>query len=246
MPSSFRVLYLIIARGGSKGVPRKNLRAIGGKSLIAYKAIAARNAKSCSRLIVSSEDEEIIEEAKRYGAESLFVRPAELASDTAGSAEVILHAMEWMEKHEGQSYDAIMLLEPASPFATADYFDRAVTMMQEKEANLVVGVRETEVSSIFVGTMGTDGSIAEIVNKITNVKGLRRQDQPKEVTMNGAFYLINWEFFKRQRMIYADTENSYGIMMPEAYSLEIETPLDLAYGEFLVEHKYIDISPWEL
>ena len=242
---SHTVLYLITARGGSKGVPRKNLQTIGGKSLIAYKAAAAHKSQSCSRLIISSDDQEIIDEARRCGVEAPFIRPAELASDTATSADVVLHAMEWIEKNEGRTYDAVMLLEPSSPFATAQHFDAAVEMMRRTKASLVVGMRETEVSSHFVGTLAKDGSIGGIVDKMHALKALRRQDQETEVTMNGALYLMDWQHFKRTRTIYADPKTSYGMVMPKAYSLEIETKLDLLYGEFLMQHHQVDRKEWE-
>ena len=108
----------MVGRGGSKGLPGKNLRRIGGKSLVAFKAIAAKKSHCCSRLVVSSDSIDIQEEARRHGAEVLFDRPADLASDTASSSDVVLHAMDWIERNEGRRYDAVMLLEPSSPFAT--------------------------------------------------------------------------------------------------------------------------------
>jgi len=241
--NGFSVLYLIVARGQSKGVPRKNLAQIAGRSLIAYKAIAAKKAASCTRLIISSDDAEMQAEAKRFGAEVPFTRPAELASDTATSEAVVLHAMEWA-RAQGQTYDAIMLLEPSSPFATAAHFDDAVELMRKKQASIVVGMRETEVSTHFIGAMDSDGNIGGIVKKINALRHLRRQDQPQEVTMNGAFYLIDWKYFEQARKIYADEQKSYGILMPPEYSLEIETPADLAFGQFMAEHKLIDLTPW--
>src|SRR5690242_15625957 len=95
-----QVLFLLVGRGGSKGLPGKNLCEIGGLSLIGYKAKAALQSRHCSRLIVSSDSAEIRDEAMRHGAEMLFERPAELATDTASSNDVILHAMDWIETHE--------------------------------------------------------------------------------------------------------------------------------------------------
>jgi CMP-N,N'-diacetyllegionaminic acid synthase len=241
-PSS--ILFLITARGGSKGLPGKNLREIAGLSLVGYKARSARRSRHCARLIISTDSPEIQAEARRHGAEAPFLRPAELASDTASSADVVLHAMEWLEREEGRRYDAIMLLEPSSPFARADHYDAAVALFQERRANLVVGVRETEVSSVFVGPLGADGSIASIVGKVKARTALRRQEQAREVTMNGALYLLRWEWFARSRRIYGDEAGSYGILMDRPHSLEIETPMDLAWGQFLVEQGLVDLSHW--
>jgi CMP-N,N'-diacetyllegionaminic acid synthase len=239
------ILFLLVGRGGSKGLPGKNLREIGGLSLTGYKARAAVKSRYCSRLIVSSDSPEIQAEAKRHGAEVLFSRPAELASDTASSNDVVLHAMDWIETHEGRRYDAVMLLEPSSPFARPEHFDEAVELFIARNASLVVGMRETEVSSIFVGPLGSDGSIGSIVNKMLTTPALRRQDQPPEVTMNGALYLIGWDAMRKHRKIYADPAASYGILMDRLHSIEIETAADLAYASYVVEHGMLDASPWQ-
>ncbi len=245
MADALQVLFLLVGRGGSKGLPGKNLRQVGGLSLIGYKARSARRSQFCSRLIVSSDSAEIQEEARRFGAEVPFTRPAELASDTATSSDVVLHAMDWIETNEGRSYDAIMLLEPSSPFARADHYDAAAKLFAERDAELVVGMRETEVSSIFVGRLGPDGSISTIVEQMLQAPALRRQDQAPEVTMNGALYLIGWQAMRKHRTIYATPGRSYGVMMDRAHSIEIETAADLAYASYAIEHKLIDPAPWQ-
>lgn len=244
MTASIEILFLLVGRGGSKGLPGKNLREIGGLSLIGYKAISARHSRYCTRLIVSSDSAEIQAEAKRHGAEVLFSRPAELATDTASSNDVLLHAMDWIETHERRRYDAIMLLEPSSPFARADHYDAAADLFTAQNASLVVGLREAEVPSVFVGPLGKDGSIGAIVQKMLTAPALRRQDQAPEVTMNGALYLIGWEAMRRHRKIYADPPASYGILMDRLHSIEIENAADLAYATYVVERGMLDASPW--
>ena len=244
MANSAEILFLLVGRGGSKGLPGKNLREIGGLSLIGYKARSARQSRYCSRLIVSSDSEEIRAEAKRHGAEVLFSRPAELATDTASSNDVILHAMDWIKAHEGRRYHAIMVLEPSSPFARSEHYDRAVDLFMARHAALVVGLRATEVASVFVGPLGKDGSISAIVDKMLTTPALRRQDQAPEVTMNGALYLIGWDAMRRNRKVYADPAASYGILMDRLHSIEIETAADLAYAAYVVERRMLDTSPW--
>ncbi|KJC56279.1 hypothetical protein UP10_35265 [Bradyrhizobium sp. LTSPM299] len=244
MAETAQILFLLVGRGGSKGLPGKNLREIGGLSLIGYKAKSALQSRYCSRLIVSSDSAEIRNEAVRHGAEMLFERPAELATDTASSNDVVLHAMDWIEAHEGRRYDAIMLLEPSSPFARPEHFDEAIELFLVRKASLVVGMRETEVSSIFVGTLGADGSIGGIVDRMLKTPAQRRQDQPIEVTMNGALYLVGWDAMRKHRKIYADPAASYGIMMDRMHSIEIESAADLAYASYVIEHGMLDASPW--
>jgi CMP-N-acetylneuraminic acid synthetase len=244
MANSTQILFLLVGRGGSKGLPGKNLREIDGLSLIGYKARAALQSRYCTRLIVSSDSDEIRDEAMRHGAEMLFERPAELATDTASSNDVVLHAMDWIEAHEGRRYDAVMLLEPSSPFARPEHFDKAVELFVTRKASLVVGMRETEVATLFVGTLGSDGSIGGIVDKMLRTPAQRRQDQAPEVTMNGALYLVGWEAMRKHRRIYADPSGSYGILMDRLHSIEIESAADLAYASYVIEHGMLDASPW--
>ncbi len=238
------ILHLIVARGGSKGIPGKNLRQLSGISLVGFKAIAARKSRHCSRLIISTDSRAIQEDAARYGVEVPFTRPGELATDTAATEDVILHAIDHIERHEHRSYDAIMLLEPSAPFARAVDLDAAVELMQRKQANLVVGIKEVTVASIFIGAMDPESRITSIIDKVAMLESVRRQDLPQEVTLNGALYLIRWDYFKRHRHRYRDRLNSYGLTMPWNYSIELDEPMDLAFAEFLIERGYIDLSFW--
>lgn len=242
---NFKVLFLIVARGGSKSIPKKNLLHINGISLVGYKAISARKCKYCNRLIVSSDSPEIQDDARKYGAEVPFTRPDHLASDTASSDDVIVHAMNYIETQTDEKYDAVMLLEPSSPFATHEHYEQAVEFMLEKEANFVVGMREVEINSVFHGTLDAHGRITQIIDKLQGLEKQRRQDVPQEYTMNGALYLMKWGFFKENRRRYCDRENSYGIVMPREYSLEIDSPMDFAMAQFLVEKGYVDPCYWE-
>lgn len=244
MSEAPRILFLIAARGGSKGVPGKNLKTVGGLSLLGYKARSAQACAGCTRLILSTDSEDIQTEGRRLGVEVPFTRPAQLASDDAPSDGVVAHAMDWVEESEGRPYDAVMLLEPASPFATAAHYDEAIALFFERDADLVVGLKELETYSVFTGALAETGSIATIVEQMHTAAGLRRQDQPVEVTMNGTFYLIRWEAFRRTGKIYGDAAGSYGVLMDRWHSIEIETPEDLALADFAVTQGYLDTAPW--
>ncbi|HEY6805825.1 MAG TPA: acylneuraminate cytidylyltransferase family protein [Pyrinomonadaceae bacterium] len=237
------ILFLITARGGSKSVPKKNLSKIGGVSLIGFKAISALRSKYCSRLIISSDDQEIQQDAASYGVEVPFTRPAELATDTASSFDVIRHAMDWIEANTDEKYDAIMLLEPSAPFATSVDFNNAVEMMIEKNANAVIGMREMEINSLFVGELDEQGRMTQIIDQMKQ-RYLRRQDTKPEYTMNGALYLFKWDLFKEHHTMYVDRENTYGYIMDREHSIEIDEPIDLQWAEFLVERGVIDMSYW--
>jgi CMP-N-acetylneuraminic acid synthetase len=239
-----RILFLIVARGGSKGVPRKNLREIAGLSLVGFKALAATRSSSCTRLVLSSEDEEILAEGRRHGAETPFVRPAHLATDEAGSDQVVLHAMDVVEDEEGRAYDAVMLLEPSSPFATPEHLDQAVDLFVRRRASLVVGMREVKVHSRFTGPLRDDGRADRIVGKFARRAGRRRQDMGKEYTMNGALYLVDWSTMRRTGRIYGDPERTYALVMDDVHSVEIDSPFDLELARFVADSGALDLAPW--
>ena len=240
-----KVLYLITARGGSKSVPGKNLRRVAGISLVGFKAISAQRSKYCSRLIISTDSPEIQEDARSYGVDVPFTRPAELATDTASSLDVIAHAMEWVENETDETYEAVMLLEPSSPLTRPFDYDNAVEFMKKHEANVVVGMRETEINSVFVGPMDDQGRITPIIDQIKDRQSLRRQDLAPEYTMNGALYLFKWEFFKEHKAVYLDRDKTFGYVMDRVDSIEIDEMIDLHWVEFLVDNGYVDMSYWK-
>lgn len=212
--------------------------------MVGFKAISARKSKYCTRLIISTDSPEIQADARRYGVEVPFTRPAELATDTASSSDAIMHAISWIEEESGEKYDAVMLLEPSSPFARSFDYDNAVEMMIERDANLVVGVREMKVNSVFMGAMDDQGRITQVIDKIKDMKSMRRQDMPQEYTPSGVLYLFKWEFFKKHKAIYKDRERSFGYLMDPYYSVEIDEMIDLAWAEFLLEKGYVDLAYW--
>lgn len=239
-----RVLHIIVARGGSKGIPRKNLLQLGGISLVGFKAISARKSKYCARLIVSTDSPTIQEDARTYGVEVPFTRPASLATDEASTDDVVWHAMQWLEARDRVAYDAVMILEPASPFATAADLDRAVEVMVAQRANVVVGVCEVATNSVVQGPMDVGGHIGSIVAKMRGLGSVRRQDMPREYTMNGALYLVRWDYFARHHHRYRDPDGTYGILMDRAHSIEIDEPIDWAFAQCLVETEALDLTPW--
>ena len=239
-----KTLFLITARGGSKGIPGKNLREIAGIPLVGYKAISALRSQYCARLIISTDSPQIQQVARSYGAEVLFTRPHHLATDTASSAEVLWHAMQFIDKETTDRYDAVMLLEPSTPLTRPFDYDRAVEMMIEHDANLVVGMRETEVNSVFVGELDPQDRITQIIDQLQQRREMRRQDMPREYTMNGALYLLKWDYFKEHRSIYQDRAKSFGYLMDPYYSIEIDKLIDLQWVEFLVDRGYVDLSYW--
>ncbi len=137
-----KVLGVIPARGGSKGVPRKNIRLLAGKPLLAYTAEAALGSRLLSRVLLSTDDPQIAEVGRACGLEAPFLRPAELATDKAGSLPVVLHALQWAEAEEGVLYDAVMMLQPTTPFRRVDDIDGAIELLEISGADSVISVTE--------------------------------------------------------------------------------------------------------
>lgn len=239
------ILYLIPARGGSKGIPGKNLKEIGGIPLIGFKIISALRSSYKGRVVVSTDDERIAAVARDFGAEVPFMRPAELATDTAASIDVDIHALEWFEKNEGKKFDLFMRLEPSSPFGTYRDLEECVRILVEKNARAVYSVKEVAINSVFVNELGEDGRMDAFYERHLSRRtfDLRRQDFKKEYTMNGAVCLARADHLREKR-IYHSYE-TYAYIMNEYYSLEIDEEVDLRMAGFFAQEKLIDMSWWK-
>jgi CMP-N,N'-diacetyllegionaminic acid synthase len=233
-----------MARGGSKGVPKKNIQSIGGLPLLAYKARAAQKSKYPSRIILSSDCSEIQSVAKQYGIEVPFTRPAELATDQATNFDVLHHAMRYYESI-GEVFDAIFMLEPSSPFTKPEDMDTAVEIMIQKKASLVVSMRDVDNPAPFIGPIEADGKISNIITQLQGLTNVNRQVLPHAYTLNGVVYLIRWDAFRERPTFYWDHVNSYGFETDPLLNIEIDSKIDLEWARFLVDNGHIDISIWQ-
>lgn len=232
-----KTLWLVVARGGSKGVPGKNLKRIGGVSLIEWK-IRAAMAAGAEDIVCSSDSHEILEEASRLGA-SQIVRPAELATDTASSADVIKHALSLVGGDA--AYDVVVLCEPSAPYTTAAHYRRALQMMEFHDADLVVGMKTTHIHTSFIGDVRDDLSVTPIIVQFQR-HARRRQDYPKQWTANGGLYVFRTEMFLRTNDVYGGNKN-LGLLMDEYHSVEIDAPSDLELAEIYYEKGYVKPEP---
>jgi len=218
-----RILAVVPARGGSKGVPRKNIRPVAGKPLLAYTLEAALAAKAPDRVVVSSEDNEILELAGRLGAEPL-TRPATLATDTTPGVAVLLHALECQP-----GYDYVVLLQPTSPLRTAEDIDQAVRCCLEASAPLCVTVCLADKSPWWMFTSGEDERLRPV---LTGEIPSRRQDAPEVLVLNGAVYVASVPWLQRTGDL--DYTAAVPYHMPLSRSLDIDTEDDMRYMEFLL------------
>lgn len=226
-----RILYLIPARKGSKGLPGKNIKFLGDKPLIEYSIdFALNNLKFDDELCISTNDEAVIEIAKSKGISIPFIRPEELANDNASSHDVIIHAINQYEKLN-QTFDAVLLLQPTSPFRIQDDFTRLI-----KEYNfdidMVVSVKLAKENPYF--TLFEENCNG-FLNKSKVGDFERRQDCPEVYAFNGSMYLINVESIKKSRI--SELKNVKKIIMPEERSVDIDTLADWTLAEFYLKNE---------
>ena len=222
-----KTLVIIPARGGSKGIPHKNIKPLNGKPLIHYTIDVARGVAADEDICVSTDDADIIRCVEDYGLRVPFVRPAELATDTAGTYEVLLHAIDFYEK-QGKKYDNVLLLQNTSPFRRVEDVKGAMALYREN-IDMVVSVKEI-VSPYYNSFEEENGFLKQISNGITYV---RRQDAPKTYEYNGAIYVINVESLKRCSL--GDFTRCVKYVMDDMHSIDLDTMLDWKYAEFVIK-----------
>lgn len=212
-----KVLALITARGGSKGLPRKNVLCAGGKPLIAWTVEAALGASSVDSVVLSTDDEEITAAAIAAGCNVPFRRPAELASDTASSIDVVFHALDQLS-----GFDYVVLLQPTSPLRTSEDIDSAFALMVESGAPCCVSVSEAEQSPYWMYQLTHERRLKPLLQVKENVT--RRQELPPAYVLNGAIYIARIDWLTKTRSFLMDETVAYH--MPRERSIDIDTKDD--------------------
>jgi N-acylneuraminate cytidylyltransferase len=219
-----RVLAVVPARGGSKGVPRKNVRRAGGKPLIGWTIEAARAARYVDRVILSSDDAEIIAEAKRLGCDVPYVREGRLAEDGTPAIEVVLDALQ-----RCPGYEWVVLLQPTSPLRTASDIDGAIALCRQRGAPSCVSVTPAQESPYWMYRQGPDGRLVPLLQ---SAMPLRRQDLPPVYSLNGAIYVSRADWLAREKKFISPETVAYE--MPAERSLDIDTESDFLQLQFLL------------
>ena len=229
-----KVLAVIPARGGSKGVPRKNIALINQRPLISYTIEASLGVDRITDVIVSTDDEEIAQVSENLGAQVPFIRPKELASDTAESAPVIIHALEYMEAKQNLNYEVVMMLQPTAPLRTANHINQALDLYSSQTCDSVVSI-------ISVGGYHPFRMKRLVGNKLVNYieQGFwdmrPRQVLPETYIRNGAIYLINRDALLEYKMLIG--QNCLGLKMGDEESVNIDTRLDFIMAELLLKER---------
>ena len=231
-------LGVIPARGGSKGLPGKNLRKLGALSLIGQAVASAREAALLARFIVSTDSPEIAEEAGRHGAEVPFLRPAELATDQAGMLPVLQHAVRWLESSARVRPDMIVTLQPTSPFRTGVEIDATVTKVIDTGSDSAQTLSEASYHPYFMKTLDGDRTMALFPN---GHKYVRRQDAPPVYQPSGAVYVTRYATLMEQGHILGD--DNRGVIMGFEPSVNIDTEWDFLLAELLLREGRVVLPP---
>jgi len=218
MLNNKKILAVIPARGGSKGVPRKNIRLAGGKPLIAWVILAAKQSLYIDHLIISSDDQEIIDTARRWGCEAPFVRPDYLAKDESKTVDVILHALQ-----ELPGYDYVVTLQPTSPLIATEDIDGCIEKCLTESNKSCITVTEPGKSPFWMFTMAENDRLCPLFGSEYLIK--RRQELPKAFIPNGAVFCIECNWLTTTRKFYS--EDTLGYIVPKERSLDIDTEMDL-------------------
>lgn len=231
-------LALIPARGGSKRLPRKNIKLLNGKPLIAYTIQTCLSVDSISRVIVSTEDEEIAKVAVEYGAEVPFFRPDVLAADSTGDRAVLLHAIHWFEDNEGQRFDNILYMRPTTPFKTVNMLESALEKMKDDRFSSIRSVsRVGGVYHPYWMYKRCAEYLMPFVNEVKIEKYYQSQMLPECFRLNGVVDVTRTATVKKYENIYG---NAIGfIEIEEKQAVDIDTEFDFSLCEFMLERGLI-------
>ncbi len=228
-------LCLMLARGGSKGVPGKNIKPLMGRPLMAYTIEAVQQAGFFDRFILSTDAPEIAAVAESYGVEVPFLRPAELSGDHASALDAIVHALKWVEAHD-KKYDYVQYIFPTAPLRTAEDIRNGAEWLLHKKGDMVLSVCETDQPLAWMNTLPPDKSLKNFVPK--EFRDHNRQDLPLSYRINGSIYVAKWEVFYERRDWF--DQNTYAYVMPRERSIDIDSPLDFKLAELMMKEQNND------
>ena len=229
--SPLSIMGLVLARGGSKGIPRKNIIPLAGKPLITHTIETAIESGVLERLIVSTDDEEIAQISKDSGAEVPFIRPDKLSGDLQAAFPVIQHAVNWVSENEAYYPEYIMLLQPTSPLRNLEDIHKAVSIAIQHEADSVISVYEPDENPEWMFEIEEDGRFKDFDPSKREL--VRRQNLKSYYMLNGAIYLVKRRIILEQESFY--TQRTYSLKMPLERSFDIDKPIDIDIVSLIME-----------
>lgn len=224
-----KVLALIPARGGSKGIKDKNIIDLNGKPLIAYTIMAAKKSKYIDDVVVTTDSERIADVSKKYGASVPFLRPKELASDTAKTIDAVIHAINFLKTY-GTSYDILILLQPTQPLRSTEEIDSALEYFDKKGSRGLASVSLVDDHPILIRTIDQDGELTSILGEKSTV---RRQDMPNYYRINGCIYINSICEINDETSF---NDNPIGYIMLNEHSVDIDELKDLVVAKYYIEN----------
>jgi CMP-N,N'-diacetyllegionaminic acid synthase len=228
-------LGVITARGGSKGLPGKNIKELGGKPLLAWSIEAAQKSKQLDRLILSTEDEEIANVGRKYNIDVPFKRPNELAGDTTHTPDILINALDEMEKIDGVKYDVIVLLQPTVPFRRSEHIDNVIEKFESSSFDSLITVQKQEYPPWWMfrlenGQLHTAFEYAEDIN----VFNMERQQFPNIYKPNGSVY-VTWSDLMRKNHQLVNPDSCGYLVIEDDNQVNIDTTLDFMMAEAIVQ-----------
>lgn len=225
------MLAIIPARGGSKGLPGKNIKELEGKPLIAYAIEAARCSKCISEVIVSTDDRKISEISKKYGADVPFLRKQELATDSASAIDVYLDVIELLGS--GYKKEPFMVLLPTVPLRTSKHIQEAYDLFVREKAKTLVSVVKADIPASWYLSINERGVLYSLRYGLKDGNLLNRQKNTSEYIPNGAIYILDYTLLKKKRTYYCEETVPY--IMDKRDSIDIDTIEDFDYAEFILK-----------
>lgn len=227
------IAALVVARAGSKSLPRKNIKELAGKPLIFYTFEAAKKSQGLERVFLSTDSQEIADFGKKSGIEVPFMRPEALAGDKSHVIDATLHATDWILEHLGYRPAYWMLLQPTSPFRTVEDIQTAINLALKFDANAVVSVCPAAHHPHLMMKIGPGQQLQPWSDQAATT---RRQDLPPVYVLNGAIYLVKDAVLRAEKTWFP--KGALACIMPEERSLDIDTPLDFHVAQLLMRHPF--------
>ena len=225
-------IALICARGGSKGLPDKNIRPLGGKPLISWSIDIAKKVDRISKVIVSTDSEGIVKIAKKYGAEVPFIRPIELAQDNSPEWLVWKHALEYLSKNKQMKIDALVIIPPTAPLRHVDDINNCLDEFEKGQVDIVITVSEAHRNPYFNMIVNNKDGYSSLVIKPES-QVTRRQDAPVVFDMTTVAYVVRPQFLKESSSIFSGRVKS--VCIPQDRAIDIDTLLDFKIAESLIK-----------
>lgn len=230
MIKNSRVLALIPARGGSKGIKDKNIISVCGKPLISYSICAARKSKYVDDVVVTTDSNTIAKVSREYGAEVPFLRPEYLATDNAKTIDASIHAINWLGEH-GRNYDILVLLQPTQPLRLTKDIDGALEKYMQENEQALVSVRRVEEHPILIRTIDEDGKLKKLLQMNSTV---RRQDMPVYYIVDGSIYINSVKELNEKTSF---NDNGIPYIMPMERSIDIDVIEDVKRVEMILSER---------